>query len=435
MARFGLLGERLTHSFSPFIHAALGEYEYCLYEKKPEELDDFLKHGDFDGLNVTIPYKKTVMPYCRSLSETARLAGSVNTITRLKDGSLFGDNTDFFGFAYLLKKTGVNPAAEKSIILGSGGSSQTVQAVLRDMKAFCDEASSAREIVVISRHGADNYENIDKHRDAQIIINTTPVGMYPNNGFSPIGDFGIFQNCEAVIDLIYNPARTELLLQAEERGVLCANGLAMLAAQAKKSADIFTGSLAAASSGGEPCLADSTPCGSIIADEKIEEIVSKINKMTRNTVLIGMPGSGKTSIGKALAKMTGRKFADTDERVVEAAGKSIPDIFAEDGESVFRGLETDALRVLCKESGLIIATGGGIVKRNENRRIIRQNGIIVFLDRDIDELPVTGRPLSEKEGLGALAAVRMPLYTLWSECKIPVRGVEQTAADIYQKLF
>jgi len=416
---FGLLGERLTHSFSPLIHAELGDYEYCLYEKKPHELDSFLRYAGFDGLNVTIPYKKTVVPYCRELSETAKLSGSVNTVTRLKDGSLYGDNTDFFGFSYLLEKTGINPADGKSIILGSGGSSQTAQTVLEKMKA--------REIVVISRSGKscenaerslkciDNYNNIEKHSDARIIINTTPVGMYPNNGISPISDFGIFQNCRAVIDLIYNPSRTELMQQAQERGVLCRNGLAMLAAQAKKSAEIFT--------------------NSSIADEKIEEIISKIIKMTRNIVLIGMPGSGKTSIGKALAKKTGRKFADTDDLIVETRGISIPEIFARDGEKIFRKLESEALKTLCKNSGFIIATGGGIVKRLENLRVIRQNGIVVFLDRDISLLPVAGRPLSQKEGINALVLERMPAYKSWSEYQIKVHGVEETAEDILKNLL
>jgi shikimate dehydrogenase len=237
--------------------------------------------------------------------------------------------------------------------------------------------------------------------------------MYPNNGFSPLADLGIFQNCGSVIDLIYNPTRTELLLQAEERGLLAENGLAMLAAQAKKSAEHFT--------------------QTSIPDGKIEEIISKIARATRNIVLIGMPGCGKTSVGMALAKKTGREFKDTDEWITEASGKSISAIFAEDGEEAFRRMENEALQALCKQSGIIIATGGGVVKRPENRRIIRQNGIIVFLDRDVAELPISGRPISEREGVAALAAARLPLYTQWSECTIPVRGVEQTATDIFER--
>jgi len=403
MLRFGLLGERLSHSFSPVIHAELGDYEYLLYEKTPGELDAFLRHGDFDGLNVTIPYKKTVVEYCGSLSETARAIGSVNTLIRLTDGSLYGDNTDFFGFEYLLKKTGANPADGKTIVLGSGGSSLTVQAVLRH--------AGAKEVVVISRSGTDNYENIANHRDAMIIVNTTPVGMYPNTGVSPLADFDIFQKCQAVIDLVYNPARTELLLQAEKRGIYNANGLAMLVAQAKKSAEKF--------------LRASIP------DEKIEAITSMIAKRTQNIVLIGMPGCGKTSIGTALAKMLSREFADTDGLIEETAGKSIPEIIEQGGEDEFRKLESAALRTLCKRSGLVVATGGGIVLRPENRDIIRQNGTIVFLDRDINQLPVTGRPLSKSKGVQALAATRLPLYNQWCDHAFKVRGVSQTAKDIY----
>ena len=407
MLRCGLLGERLSHSFSPLIHAELGDYEYRLYEKKPEELEEFLLRGDFDGLNVTIPYKKTVIPFCASLSATARGAGSVNTLVRLPGGSLYGDNTDYFGFAYLLKKSGVNPAEGKTIVLGSGGSSLTVRTVLRDM--------NAGEVVTISRNGPDNYETIEKHSDAILIINTTPVGMYPNNGVSPVNSLSLFKNCRAVIDLIYNPARTELLMQAEECGMAYLNGLAMLTAQAKKSAESFT--------------------GSAIPDDITEAIAAKISRLTQNIALIGMPGCGKTSVGSALAKKLGRKFADADDLVAEAAGKPIPAIFAEDGEDVFRRLETDALQALCKQSGLIIATGGGVVTRPENRRVIRQNGVIVFLDRELSQLSVSGRPLSLREGVDALAAARLPLDVQWSEYTVPVRGVEQTAADICEKIF
>ena len=402
MRRFGLLGERLSHSFSPLIHSELGDYEYKLYEKRPEELDEFLRRGDFDGLNVTIPYKREVIKYCGSLSETAHVMGSVNTITRLANGSLRGDTTDCFGFRFLLKRTGVDPADGKTLVLGSGGSSLIVQAVLREL--------GAKEVVVISRSGADNYDNIDRHKDAIMIVNTTPVGMYPNNGATPLADLGIYRNCEAVIDLIYNPHRTRLLLQAEECGILGVNGLLMLIAQAKKSAEQFA-------------------CTSI-SDELIATVASKITRLTRNIVLIGMPGCGKSSIGAALAGKMGREFADTDEWIESKAGKTIPAIFAEDGEDTFRATESDALAELCKQSGLVIATGGGIVKRYENRNTMRQNGIIIFLDRDISELSVSGRPLSEREGVAALAAERLPLYSKWSDYTVAVRGDEETAAYI-----
>jgi len=405
--KFGLLGEKLSHSFSPIIHAELGDYEYRIYEKKPSELETFLKYGDFQGLNVTIPYKKEVIKYCCDLSETARAVGNVNTIVRLSNGSLYGDNTDHFGFAYLLRNAGINPSEGKTVLLGSGGSSLTVQSVIAGL--------AAKDIVVISRNGVQNYTNLHNHNDATILINTTPVGMYPNNGLSPLESLAFFPKCQTVIDLIYNPSRTELLLQAEELGIKNTNGLVMLVAQAKKSAELFT--------------------GMPIPDKKIESITSKIAKMTQNVVLIGMPGSGKTSIGSVLAKRLDRRFVDTDDWVEKNAGKPISAIFTQDGERVFRSLERDALKALCKEHSLVIATGGGVVTQAKNYRIIRQNSVIVFLDRSITQLPVSGRPLSEREGVDVLATARMPLYEKWSDFVITVCGVEPTAENIHKKLF
>ncbi|MCL2099250.1 MAG: shikimate kinase [Oscillospiraceae bacterium] len=407
MKRFGLLGESLAHSFSPFIHAQLGGYEYRLYEKKREELDGFFMYGDFDGINVTFPYKKEVLKYCRSVSGTAQLTGSVNTIIRLPCGDFHGENTDFFGFCYLLKKTGVNISGKKAVVLGSGGSSLTVRAVLNRF--------NPREVIVVSRSGAENYGNIHRHSDAQIIINTTPAGMYPNNGVSPVSDSAIFKNCEAAVDLIYNPAHTEFLAQAEELGIPCFNGLSMLTAQAKKSAEYFT--------------------GTNISDEKIEDITAKTLKKTRNIILIGMPGCGKSSIGRALAEKSNREFADSDEWIEKKSKKSIPEIFSDCGEEVFRKLETEALETLCKLSGLVIAAGGGVVTTPRNRRIIRQNGLVIYLTRELSDLPVCGRPLSEKQGVEALAAVRLPLFESWSDCKIPVSGIAQTAAEIYYEFL
>jgi len=414
MSYYGLLGERLSHSYSPLIHSQLADYEYRLIEKTPEELSDFLLCGTpnemFSGLNVTIPYKTAVIPFCKELSDTAKAIGSVNTITRLPDGSLYGDNTDYYGFSHLLQK--VNPQApltpkllsDKILILGSGGSSLTVQAVIKSSPCLPN-------IIVVSRNGVDNYENIDKHSDAAMIINTTPVGMYPNNGVSPIPDLSIFKNCKAVIDLIYNPQRTELLLQAENLNIPNVGGLKMLVAQAKKAAEIFT--------------------NTSIPDEKIEEITQKITMQTQNIVLIGMPGCGKSTIGKELAAKLGRELKDTDEWVETKTGKSIPTIFAESGEEAFRKLENEALEELCKQSGLVIATGGGIVKRAENRDIIKQNGIVVFLDRDIKDLPTEGRPLSQRKGVEKLAAERLPLYKKWSDysivCQEPVPIVSQAS--------
>ncbi|SHH93774.1 shikimate dehydrogenase [Sporobacter termitidis DSM 10068] len=405
MNKFGLLGEHLAHSFSPQIHSLLGDYEYLLYEKTPDEVAGFLARGDFDGLNVTIPYKKAVIPCCAALSRSAEQIGSVNTLVRRPDGTLYGDNTDYDGFSYLLGALGADVAGKKALVLGSGGASLTIRTVLADL--------GAGEIVVVSRGGKDNYENIGRHNDAQLIVNTTPVGMFPGNGAAPVG-LSVFKACAAVVDIIYNPAKTALLLEAEDLGIPCVNGLPMLVAQAKRAAEIFTG----------------LP----IDDGVIDDITDKIARRTKNIVLIGMPGSGKSTTGAALAKLLGREFFDTDELIVKAAGKSIPDVFKDDGEDAFRQLETAALAEAAKKSGAVIATGGGIVKKPENRRLIRQNSTAVFLDRPLDALPADGRPLSLQNGVEALARERLPLYSSWCDVRVPVIGVDGTINMIRELL-
>ena len=406
--RYGLLGERLSHSFSPQIHSLLGAYEYQLYEKAPEDLEDFfLKNFRLNGINVTIPYKQTVIKFCNQLSESARAIGSVNTIIRRPDGTLYGDNTDFYGITFLLEMAGVKPSEGKTVILGSGGSSLTTQAALRAMGG---------EVIVVSRSGEDNYSNLDKHRDAKYLINTTPVGMYPNNGESPITktDFENFKNMQVVVDLIYNPALTELMLQAEERNIPVYGGLAMLVAQAKRASELFT--------------------GKAILDKIINQIINTIERQTKNIVLIGMPGCGKTSIGTKLAEITKRQFVDSDEAIIKAAGKPIPEIFRDDGEEVFRTIERSVLKELCKKSSLIIATGGGVVTGSENYNTIRQNSTIVFLDRDITQLSTEGRPLSVQSGVEVLAKERLPIYQKWADCTVPVQGIDKTAALIIEKV-
>ena len=389
--RCGLLGEKLSHSYSPQIHAQLAAYDYRLYEVAPEALEDFLLHGEWDGLNVTIPYKKAVLPYCASLSETARRIGSVNTLVRRKDG-IFGENTDAYGFSETLRASGISVSGKKAIVLGSGGASVMVCDVLRSLGA---------SVTVISRSGADNYGNLDRHADAQLIVNATPVGTYPNNGISPV-DLGIFPQCEAVFDLIYNPARTALLLQAERLGIAGFNGLKMLVAQAKRSAELFT--------------------GSAIDDAKIETIEAALSAQMRNIVLIGMPGCGKSAVGKALAEKTGKAFFDADDELVKSAGKTIPEIFAEDGEAVFRRMETETLRLLGKKSGAVIATGGGCVTVAQNYDLLHQNGKIVWLQRKIESLPRDGRPLSQSADLQAMYEKRRGFYEAFSDVVISNDG-------------
>ena len=406
MKKYGLLGERLEHSFSPQIHAMLADYEYKLYEVPPGDVAGFIERGGFNGLNVTVPYKKTVLPLCHTLSGAAERIGSVNTIIRRGDGSLHGDNTDFYGFSYLLEKIGVDVTGKKAIILGDGGTAATVRCVLGDLEAG--------EVVTISRRGPDNYNNISKNADARIIVNTTPVGMYPGNTASPVS-LDIFSSCEAVLDVIYNPAKTELMLQAADRGIPCAGGLNMLVAQAARACELFI--------------------GKEISAPAIDSIVEAIRRQTMNIAIIGMPGCGKTSVGRRLAEITGRKFYDIDELIAHKAGKAIERIFAEDGEEAFRNLEADILFDISKKSGGVIATGGGVVKIGANRRLLSRNSVVVFLDRAPEMLPVDGRPLSLAFGVQALYAERLPLYEEWCDHRVgALDGVEPTAQAVMEIL-
>lgn len=393
MLKCGLLGEKLGHSYSPQIHSMLADYEYKLFEKSPEELEDFLKSGEFDGLNVTIPYKKAVMPYCAELSPTAAQIGSVNTIVRRSDGSLYGDNTDAFGFENLIVHNGIEVKGKKALVLGTGGASVTAQAVLKNL--------GASEVVVISRRGEDNYENIAKHADAEIIANTTPVGMYPNNGKAAV-DLTQFPKLSGVLDVVYNPARTALLLQAERLGIPCAGGLYMLVSQAKRSCELFT--------------------GKSIPDSEIDRIERVLSHQMQNIVIIGMPGSGKTTVSTMLAEKLGRKILDTDTMVAEKAGVTIPEIFAAQGEAGFRRLETEATAEVGKLSGNIISTGGGVVTVAENYELLHQNGVIVWIERDTNKLARDGRPISLSTDLNELYAARLPLYDRFADIKADNNG-------------
>ncbi|MBE6976197.1 MAG: shikimate kinase [Ruminococcaceae bacterium] len=397
----GLLGAKLGHSYSPFIHSQLGDYAYGLFEKAPEELADFLKNGDFSGLNVTIPYKKAVIPFCAALSPEAKALGAVNTIVRKEDDTLMGHNTDYFGFETMLKHSGLSIAGKKALVLGSGGASNTAVAVLQACGA---------QVVVISRSGEDNYGNLHRHYDADLIVNATPVGMYPNNEDAPLS-LECFRHLESVLDLIYNPARTKLLMDAEKRGIVTENGLLMLVAQAKESAQWFTGRK--------------------IDDSVIPAIHKALRKQMENIILIGMPGSGKSTVGAILAEKTGKALIDADAYLEQKAGCSIPQIFDEVGELGFRHLETQVLRELGKQSGTIIATGGGCVTKAENYPLLHQNGRIFCLHRKITNLPTLGRPLSQATDLEEMYRIRLPLYQRFADHFIDNNGsAEATAAEI-----
>lgn len=403
---YGLLGETLGHSFSPQIHACLGDYEYKLFEVAPEDLGDFLCSGSFEGLNVTIPYKKAVMPYLAEISENAKAIGSVNTITVLPNGTLRGDNTDYDGFLYLVRRSGIAVNGKKALVLGTGGASLPVKKVLSDL--------GAREIISISRTGENNYQNLEKHFDADLIVNTTPVGMYPNNLQSPLSLDG-FTQLSGVLDIVYNPQKTQLILDAEQRGIPAFSGLTMLVAQAKRAAELFL--------------------NTNIDDRKNDEIYETLSRQMKNIVLVGMPGCGKSTVGKALAKRLSRPFFDADQEIVKRAGKSIPEIFQTEGESGFRKIETEVLFDLCRQSGAVIATGGGAVTVPQNHDILRQNSLVVFLNRDIAVLPTNGRPLSEQNDLHEMFRQRLPLYRAVCDYEVDGNSEIQTVTDRVAEVY
>lgn len=403
---YGLLGETLGHSFSPQIHACLGDYEYKLFEVAPEDLGDFLRSGSFEGLNVTIPYKKAVMPYLAEISENAKAIGSVNTITVLPNGTLRGDNTDYDGFLYLVRRSGIAVNGKKALVLGTGGASLPVKKVLSDL--------GAREIISISRTGENNYQNLEKHFDADLIVNTTPVGMYPNNLQSPLSLDG-FAHLSGVLDIVYNPQKTKLILDAEQRGIPAFSGLTMLVAQAKRAAELFL--------------------NTNIDDRKNDEIYETLSRQMKNIVLVGMPGCGKSTVGKALAKRLSRPFFDADQEIVKRAGKSIPEIFQTEGEAGFRQIETEVLFDLCRQSGAVIATGGGAVTVPKNHDILRQNSLVVFINRDIAVLPTAGRPLSEQNDLHEMFCKRLPLYRAVCDYEVDGNSEIQTVTDRVAEVY
>ena len=400
MLRCGLLGEKLGHSYSPEIHKMLAGYEYRIYERCAEELEGFIRGGEWDGLNVTMPYKKAVIPFCDELGERARLSGSVNTLVRRADGSIYGDNTDMFGFESLLRVNGIDPAGTKALVLGSGGACASVRAVLDSLGA---------ETVVISRRGEDNYNNLERHRDAELIVNSTPLGMYPNNGAQAV-DLTAFPDCRAVLDIVYNPARTALLLQAEKLGIKNAGGLHMLVAQAKRSSELFTGAR--------------------IDDAEIDRVERALMHRMMNIVLVGMPGCGKTTIAGIIGKMTGRPVQDLDTLIEQRAGITIPEIFARSGEEGFRALETQIITEAGAQSGTVIATGGGSVTRLENYAPLHQNAVIFWLQRDIDKLPRDGRPLSARADLNEMFRRRAPMYSAFADMTADNNGTPEAAAEM-----
>ncbi len=401
MKKYGVLGEKLEHSYSPQIHNLLADYDYRRYEVAKEDVEKFLSTTDLSGMNVTMPYKKRVMDSCVWLSDVAKRMGAVNTLVKMEDG-WHGYNTDYYGFCELVKASGIDVNARKALVLGSGGASNTICHALRDL--------GASEVIVISRGGENNYDNLECHKDAGIIVNTTPMGMYPNNGEAAV-DLRDFPECEGVLDVVYNPARTALLLQAEKLNIRHADGFYMLVAQAKQSAEFFMNTK--------------------IDDSVIGYIYKKLSAEMQNIVIIGMPGAGKSSIGKKIAEITGRRLIEADEEIVKKAGTDIPTIFREQGEAGFREIETEVLSEVGKLSGCVISTGGGCVTRPENYPLIHQNGHIVWIKRDINLLPTDGRPVSQANPLEKLYEERKDKYEAFADdVVVNDRSVKDAAEEI-----
>lgn len=405
---YGLIGEKLGHSYSHMIHARLADYRYELKEVAPERLDAFIEARNFRGLNVTIPYKQAVMKHCAELSPEAMEVGSVNTLIVRPDGSLFGHNTDIDGFIYMLRRGEIDPAGAKAVILGSGGTSLTARAALTRL--------GAREIVTVSRKGPVDYAALyAEHADAEILVNATPMGMYPKNGASPV-ELDRLPKVRGVADVIYNPEKTALILAAQAKGIPAVSGLSMLVAQAREAAELFAG--------------HAIPAG------RVEDIVSEIGAQTLNLILVGMPGCGKSTLGQAVAAALQREFVDCDAEIVRRAGKSIPEIFAQDGEGAFRALESGVLADVCRGHGLVISTGGGAVLRAENRDAMRQNGRVCLIRRALALLPRDGRPLSASEdAVARLWEARRAAYETAADFPVENDGTVEEAAEKIREGF
>ncbi len=398
--RYGLIGRRLGHSLSPEIHAHFGSYPYELVELEPEALSAFLERGTLAGFNVTIPYKEVVCARCDELSERAARIGAVNTVLRRDDGTLYGDNTDYDGFLYLCRQSKLDFRGVHVLVLGSGGAAKTVCAVLEDLGA---------RATIVSRSGPVTYERATLLTDVEVIVNTTPVGMYPVLDESPLASLSAWPKLRAVLELIYNPAHTRLMMMAEARGLIAINGLGMLVSQALAAANRWMG---------------------IREDDTlVARVTHTVECDARNLILVGMPGAGKSTLGKRLAEVLERPFIDLDALVSECQGRTAAEIIREDGETAFRAVESATLKRALLLRRAVIATGGGTVLAEENRTLMRQNATVLWLKRPLDSLPIEGRPLSVAQGVAALAEQRYPLYESVADAVVDVQDALAQTLD------
>lgn len=418
-APFGLVGRTLAHSWSRQIHERLGSAPYALHELEPDEVATFVRDGAWRGLNVTIPYKRRAAELADERSPRVERLGAANTLVRREDGSILAENTDVLGFFWMLGRfcrrelgSSVSEAlgSRKALVLGSGGASQAVRLAL--------EEYAGMDVVTVSRSGKETYEGLARrHADAALVVNTTPVGMFPNCPASPLDEetLSALTGLVAVLDVVYNPRRTGLLLAAERLGLPAESGLAMLVAQGLYASELFQ--------------------GRDLDDSLVAEVEGQIRAQTENVVLIGMPGAGKSSCGRVLARLLGRPFVDVDEAIALECGRSAAQIIREDGEEAFRAIETEVTGRYAARSGLVLACGGGVVTREENRDLIRQNARVVFLDRPIAELSDDGRPMSQTKGVERLAAERMDAYRSWADVTLPCTGSPAGDAELARRLL
>lgn len=383
---YGVLGRVLGHSYTPTIYRELAGLDYRKFERESEDLEAFVRSDEWEGINVTIPYKRKLVRYMDELSDVARRMGNINTVTRLADGRLRGDNTDYYGFKVLVESLGLELANKKAVVFGgSGGAGSTAMMVLADLDMMP---------IAINRSGQDTYESLSNHADAALAVNCTPVGMFPTCPEAPC-NLEVLPALEGFIDIVYNPARTALMMEAERRGIPNAGGLLMLVAQAAQAVERYTGEK--------------------VDIERIHDVTARLSATEQNVMLIGMPGCGKTRVGERLAGLLGRNHIDIDRELEDDLGISCGEFIEAKGEGAFRQKETEVLGRVAAQSGLVVSCGGGVVTRAENYGLAHQNSIIVMLDRPLDELSKKGRPITARDGIESLARQRLPLYRAWAD--------------------